>query len=173
MKRWIIFLVFTLMCIVQYGCNSMYVGKEYKKDTVFIYGYKKNILSSDINYQSIEINLLKDGADLEKCPQIYLELKDDEVIFLPSIDLEWIKKKPPAWIEQRENEIIECNIDGCSFFIREHDLVMIRGGMIRGYGGIVALWDGSKTKRYKLPLSYKDLIELFGEPDENEPFYGK
>lgn len=156
------------MCVVQYGCNNMYVGKEYKKGPVFIYGYKKNILSSDINYQSIEINLLKDGDGLKECPRIYLELKNDEIIFLPSTDLEWIKKKKPIWVEQREKKIIEYNIDGCSFFISEHDLVMIRD-----YGGIVALWDGSKTKRYKLPLSYKDLIELFGEPDENRPFYGK
>lgn len=173
MRMSILFLLSTLTCFIQCGCSNMYVGKEYRKGPVFIYGYKKNILSSDINYQSIEINLLKDGTSLKECPKIYLELKNDEIIFLPSTDLEWIKKKKPIWIEQREKKIIEYNIDGCSFFIREHDLVMIRGGMIRGYGGIVALWDGSKTKRYKLPLSYKDLIELFGEPDETRAFYGK
>jgi hypothetical protein len=159
----------------------MYVGKEYKKGPILCVGHKNApcFLTNKINYDDLWIGTPQQPIKAMGSFNFLLELADGEIISPSAVNLKWLESKKVDWIEKRQGKeygqglLTEYNIAGCSFFIMGYDLVMIRGGMINGYGGIVALWDGSKTKRYQLPLSYEDLVNLFGEPDELTPFFGK
>jgi hypothetical protein len=153
----------------------MYVGKEYKKGPVLAIGYKNApfFMTSKVNYDDLRFGSPQHPIDKNSL-NIFLELKNGDIISPSAVNLEWLKGRKAIWIEERQGDeygqdkLIEYNIAGCSFLLKDQDLVMFRN-----YGGIMALWDSSKTRRYKLPLSYEELVSLFGEPDENKPFYGK
>jgi len=174
MGRLTVFWTLTLMCLAQCGCGNMYVGKEYKKGPVTIYGYKSNILSNEISYQYLQIGSPKQPLKDIDSLNVFLELKNGDIISPTAVNWEWLEGKKARWIAERQGDqygpdlLIEYEFAGCGFFMKDRNLIMICN-----YPGIDALWDGSKTKRYQLPLSYEDLVNLFGEPDELTPFFGK
>ena len=108
-------------------------------------------------------------------PKIYLLFKNGEKVFLPSIDVEWIKQKKQEnkitfELERSGNEygihLTEYNINRCSFFFRNGNLIVFDGSI--GLKAIIS----EKGKQYNLPISYEHLIELFGKEDYIKEYYG-
>jgi len=176
MGRLTVFWALTLMCLAQCGCGDMYVGKKYKKGPVLCVGHKTApcFLTNKINYDDLWLGSPNQPLKNIDSLNVFLELKNGDIISPTAVNWEWLEGKKARWVAERQGEqygpdlLVEYEVAGCGFFIKDKDLIMIRN-----YPGIVALWNGSKTKRYTLPLSYEGLVALFGEPDELTPFFGK
>ena len=85
---------------------------------------------------------------------------------MPDVKVKWLEANKTS-VETRRDNVKEYNVDDCSFIVYGDSVIGMSGG------GIAAIWDHSKSKRYQLPLSEREVIELFGSPDRIGDYTGE
>ncbi len=144
----------------------------YFKDDIILEGYIS--LFGNRSYKYVQFGKYKNiSTDF---PDVYLLFDNGEKVFLPDIDIEWIKQKKQkdqisyemkrAGCEYGEL-LMEYNINDCSFFFRDNKFLVFN--MSFGLKAIIS----KEGNRYDLPLSYDKAVELFGKEDRIKDYFGK
>ncbi len=124
------------------------------------------------SYSEMTLGTPLNPHPIKVLPNIHLELQNGEIIALRDLTFEWASGK--AEVHTRSGELwpgtklvylpngfriyfVDGELAGLWIVRQDNNLPVDLGP---------AIWDAPREKRYLLPLSHDDAVELFGEPDE-------
>ena len=174
-----IFLCFALLSItILSGCNGLIWGQSYQKENIVFTGsYSGWIKQFDKEKAEFDRFTIGSYPNFKRTsqvvfPQVYLELKDGSKLYLPSLNLENMKDRYVIDHNYGDASVLvykgEGVLEGSHIYIYQKQITCFTSP-----SDYVAIWDKQLRHEYPNPLSYKDLLELFGTPDKVDAYFLK
>ncbi len=197
LSSWTVFCMLGLLLVVVSGCSTW--GKnwtfkdksDWHKGDIWLVGTNYKCLDGPYR-EYVRIYIGTPCVRAKQLPPIYVEQCEGRKVLLSLLSVDDLEELGPVekvsfisgpplsiechrWPHNYEYYDIRCPEAGplnlaFSFAVTDGNIVAV---IIYGHGGCTTIWNRDLTKRYEFPLTYDEVVELFGEPDEVIEYFAK